>query len=407
MALMNQLKEILTPMFSKKPLPEHVIAKGKTSKPRHYFAPRRNLPQNWPPTIRLPIDGEFRDLGIENKIYWINLNLDAARLNEKLEKERYALLKNLPPKQPTTIPDLLRWWENQSDHWRTLKPRMRTNYQLKFKYLLAWSETIGNPHVKEISTAMLRVFINSGVLKPALMDATRATLSAILSHAVEMGLINENPCLKLATFKRPKSPKSQIIRIWTKKDVEIYVQAALDFNWLGGAIMIQGLWECGGRITDATKWKISDLNGRFLAYSTNKSDENKIAIAYMSQKFCNLAKMVKGKFFLVTQPHNDRGVPIDETKTPDPLLPYTEEIDDNRLKTHFRSVQRRAMAMGAAHLALKHLRHSAITDADNKGIKHSDLKANTTHTTETMAKERYIIANRAAAKKIATKRGIK
>lgn len=404
---MNQLTEILTPMFSKKILPEHVIAKGKPNNPRHYFAPRRNLPKNWAKNIRLPIDAEFRDLGINNKLYWINLNLDAAKLNEKLEKDRYNQLKNMPPKTPTTIPELLFWWENQSDHWRTLKPRMRTNYQLKFKYLIAWAQTIGNPHVKEITTAMVRKFVNSGVLKPALMDATRATLSAILSHAVEMGVINENPVSKLATFKKPKMPKSQIIRIWTKKDVEIYVQAALDFNWLGGAIMVQGLWECGGRITDATKWKISDLNGRYLTYSTNKSDENKVAIAYMSQKFCNLAKQVKGKFFLVTMPHNKRGKPIDETITPDPLVPYTEEIDDNRLKTHFRSVQLRAKKMGAQHLALKHMRHSAITDADNKGVKHQDLKANTTHTTETMAKERYIIANSESAKKVAKKRGIK
>jgi hypothetical protein len=395
-------------MHLKKHFPEHVLRRGNAPKVRHYFAPRRNLPKGWPSSVRIPIDGEIRALGPESKIYWARLQLDAATLNDKLEKERLIELKRLPPSIPTTIPDLIYWWENQSTHWNSLKPRMRDNYRLKFKYLIAWSITLGHPHVKSITTAMVRQFIDSGVLKPALMASTRATLSTILSHAVEMGIINENPCAKLATFKRPSVATKQIITLWRESDVEKYVQAALDFNWLGGAILIQGLWDSGARITDGTKWRKADLNGQYLTRETNKSDEKKYTIARMSKKFCNLVKQKpKEGLFLVTQPHHFRGICITSDENPDPFIPYTEAVDDNRLKTHFRSVQRRAMALGAPRLALKHLRHTAITQADLAGIKHNDLKANTAHTTASMAKERYIISNRDSADKIAKARGIK
>ena len=331
---------------------------------------------------------------------------DAKLLNDHLNRERRAELNKklgIEDEKPKTLPQLLRWWETKSEHWQILKPRTRGNYQRKFKYLVVWAETLGNPDLTQYTTAIIRKFINSGVLKPALMTSTISALSAALSHAVEMGIISRNPCKDLSTFKKPHHATKQLIRLWTKKDVETYVNAALEFNWLGGAILIQGLYDCTCRITDGCKWTKNDLKGNVLTYRTNKSDGQAIAIAIMSQRFVDLAKMAKG-IYLVTKPHHKRGKLI-ESK-PDPLLPFIEDVDDNQLKTVFRSVQRRAVKMGAPHLALKHLRHTGITEADNNDIKHDDLKAVTTHTSESMAKERYSRENIEKARNVAKKRGI-
>lgn len=396
----------LVPMPLDKNLPMHVVARGKHPKLRHYFAPRRGVPQNWPSSIRVPIEEEIRAFGVDSIEYWTQLRIDVANLNLSFEKTKRH---NLRPedKDPETLPEYLNWWETKSPHWQSLKPRTKDNYQRRFAALIAWSKTLGNPHISKISPSLIREFVSSNSLPSEEMKATRRTLSVIMSHAVERGTINENPVLKLATFKMPKSENRQEVRLWTPEDLEIYIEAALEYEWPGGAVLIQGLWDSMARITDVTKWMHSDIvedeYGYKIVYGTNKSTGDAIATPYVSQRFLDLTKLTKG-LFVVTQFFNPKLKHNIGKKNPH--APYVEYVDDDPLKSHFKSVRRRAMKKGAPYLALKHLRHSGITQAKDLGFTTEQLRANTTHATDAMARERYIRNSSEKAREIAEARGV-
>ncbi len=389
-----------------KNLPMHVVARGKAPKMRHYFAPRRGVPQNWPTAIRVPIEEEVRNFGVNSIEYWTQLRIDAANLNLNFERTK---IKNLRPehKEPQTLAEYLNWWETKSAHWQSLKPRTKDNYQRRFAALIAWSRTLGSPHISKITPSLIREFISSNILPAEEMKATRRTLSVVMSHAVERGTISENPVSKLATFKLPKSENRLQVTLWTKDDVEKYVSAAIDYGWYGGAVLIQGLWDTMARITDVTKWMRSDLIeddfGHLIIYGTNKSTGDATATPYVSQRFVDLCKNTQG-LYLVTQYFNQT-MPKNKGKK-DPHSLYAELRDDNALKSHFKSVQRRAIANGAPKLALKYLRHSGITQASDLGFSNEQIRANTTHATDAMARERYIRNSTEKAREIAAARGV-
>lgn len=389
-----------------KRLPIHVVQRGNYPKQRHYFAPRRGLPQGWLTSIRIPIEEAIRDHGVESLEYWTQLRIDAANLNQQFEDAKIKELRPLK-NEMKTLPDWLKWWEVESNHWKSLKPRTQDNYQRRFAALIAWSKLLGHPKINNITPALIREFTNSDSLPPEEMKATRRTLSAILSHAVEAGIISENPVLKLTSFKLPKTENRQEVRLWTPSDVDLYINAAIEYGWHGGAVLIQGLWDSMARITDVTKWMRSDLihdgNGHKIVYGTNKSTGDSIATPYVSQRFADLTKMTQG-LYLVTQYFNPK---LERNKGKcDPHIPYAEFTDDNALKSHFKSIRRRAMAKGAPHLALKHLRHSGITQANDLGFTNEQIRANTTHTTDAMARERYIRNSSEKALEIAKARGV-
>ena len=164
----------LVPMPLDKNLPMHVVARGKHPKLRHYFAPRRGVPQNWPSSIRVPIEEEIRAFGVDSIEYWTQLRIDVANLNLSFEKTKRH---NLRPedKDPETLPEYLNWWETKSPHWQSLKPRTKDNYQRRFAALIAWSKTLGNPHISKISPSLIREFVSSNSLPSEEMKATRRT----------------------------------------------------------------------------------------------------------------------------------------------------------------------------------------------------------------------------------------
>lgn len=376
-------------------LPKYVTIRwGKGETPNRYlFQPKRHLAPNWPSAIRIPLDESIRKLGDDNLQFIRAMEKDAKDL-----LDMWTRAKNQESSDPKyiygTIPYLLAWWENESDHWQVLKLRTQKDYRTSFPNLKAWSETLGNPHVKEITPAVIRIFQNSGVLLPSVMRNAIRTLSTVLTHAVELSIIDTNPVGQLGKLKKVKSTPKKPVTIWAEEDVRLYVYCALKLRWRGGAILIQGLWDSIGRLSDATRWTKQMFNSetRILNYMTSKSDGEYEAFAEMSSRFAKLVKNQKS-LYLVTRTDNIRI--------------YRESLDDAQLSKDFNKVRRLAVALGGRHLVLGKMRHSGITHATKLGVTHSQLKVQTTHQTEDMAIENYIQADIGIAKEIARMRGIK
>lgn len=393
----NNQSSLTQMSLTKYALPPHVtVRKNATGKLRFYFAPKRNLPQGWYSADnkqiipRVPIDSGIWELNYNDPIFKVALFKDAAELLDRLERDRQGIIT--PKYKPNTLQAIADDWETEtSGHWQALKPRTQRQYQSDFKNIFAFSQALGNPHVKDITPMHIRAFQSKSNLPPSTIEHAITTMSVIFSRAVERGILPQNPIKQMGKFKTTKKPQRKPIDVWTQEDVAQYVDAAKALQWLGGAILIQGLWETMGRVSDASLWRCDNLSGNLLSYMTSKSDGERLAMAIMSADFINIARQAES-IYLVTQK--------------DGIRIYREAIDDRQLGRDFAAVRKLVVKNGGRYLLLGKLRHSSQTHADGLGITINQMQIATTHADKEMAQRKYIQANLPTAMEIAKRRGI-
>lgn len=372
-------------------LGQHVVVRGTPGRERVYYAVQRERPQGWPSTIRLPQDPDLRALGYGQPAFMAAVLRDAQSLAEALRRARRAEVAEAGP--AGSLPALIDQWQRSEHFRRTIKPRTRDSYASYCRYITAWSASLGDPHVSRITPAMIRAWLESGVQGATTLRNSVRVLSIILSRAVEAGLIERNPVERLAKVKAAARPNRVAVDLWTAADVATYVDEAMAMGWIGGARLVQGLWDSMGRLYDAPRWRPEHLDPatRILAYTTSKSDDARVSMAVMSQRFVDLCQGCNTLFLIVR---------------PDGVRPYAELRDDKLLAKDFARLRERVVAAGGRRLVLRHLRHSAQTDADAKGVPLAAARVSTTHTDQGTAIKHYIKANAEKALEIARLRGI-
>lgn len=372
-------------------LGQHVVVRGPKGRERVYYAVQRDRPQGWPATIRLPQDPDLRAAGYGSPGFLSAVIRDAAALAERLRRARASETADIGPSG--SLPVLIDQWQRSAHFRTTIKPRTRESYASYCRYVEAWSASLGHPHVSRITPAMVRAWLESGVQAPTTLRNSVRVLSIILSRAVEAGLIDRNPVGQLAKVKAAARGERVAVHLWTAEDVTTYVDAALAMGWTGGARLIQGLWDSMGRLYDAPRWRPEHFDpvSKILAYTTSKSDDSRPAMAIMSDRFRDLCQGCN-TLYLITRP--------------DGIRPYAELRDDKTLAKDFGKLRDRVVKAGGPYRVLRHLRHSAQTDAANKGVPLTLARISTTHTDQATATKHYIKANAQGAAEIARLRGI-
>lgn len=372
-------------------LGRYVVMRGKPGQERVYFLVNRDRPQGWPPTIRLPQDAESRARGYGDPAFMAAVLSDAQRLTERLHAARAEQTNPIGP--AGSLPVLIDQWQ-RSEHWRTIiKPRTRQSYATYCRYICAWSAAIGDPHVAHITPSMIRTWRDSGVQGPTTLRNAIRVLRIVLNIARENRLIDRNPVEEMAALKSGGEVKRVHVDLWSPEDVALYVDEAVASGWIGGARLIQGLWDSMGRVTDGILWRPEHYNRAtgILAYATSKSNGKRPSMARMSARFAELTAGCN-TLYLVTQP--------------DGIRPYAELRDDKKVSSDFAALRERVVAKGGPARVLRHLRHSSLTHAQASGVSPDQARLSSTHTDDRTTLTHYIKANAETANEIARKRGI-
>lgn len=376
-------------------LPRYVVRKGprKDGTWRLLFeVPERLRPSGWPATIPLPID-EPRTGDLTDESELLRVIADAKRLYLDLQTARAGRKPSAPPRRDLTA--LIDAWKRD---WpdRELGLRTQRAYEQYANILAAWSQIapVNGSSVDKITPEQIAQLLRIYKDHPTTARHLRGTLSNILAFGVERAWLSENTVEKVAKRKRSKHKRKQAIGLWTPADVAERVAIAEEAGWIGGAIMIQGLWDSMGRVSDAPLWRRQHLGlaDRQLIYDTSKSDGESTAFAVMSSRFMGLVAK-QPSMMLVTRMNGK---------------PYRPVADDSQISEDYREIVVSVLEArgGARRLLLRHLRHSSQTHASQCGATAEQIAAGSTHLDPSVTRSRYIQQSLETAAAVARLRGI-
>lgn len=390
-------QENLTPMRLKNFGLPHVITRQDKNGIRLYFAPQKNLPPSWfkvdgtKLSFRLPISEDDQRLNPNSRQFEIAVRRDHSFYLEKLEQDRQGVIT--PKYKPYTLSWLWNEWvteQGEYAHWNTIKPKTRQSYQLHEANVKAFCASLGSPHVKEITPQNLLDFRNSDIATQSVRDAALRVISILFGRAILKGQLETNPIQKLGKVKKNKTTAKRPVLLWTQKDVDDYIAAAIEINWLGGAILVLGMWESMFRITDVCSWRKAQFDGNTIYLDTSKTD--RASFATMSDRFMGLLKQVDALFCI--------------TQRQDPNRIYNPIKDERQLGRDIERLQKAVVDNGGRRLLFKHLRHSASTHAQECGVSKELIRINTGHVDDQMLDRVYIKESVEKSKQIAKKRGL-
>lgn len=372
-------------------LPAHVVVRARKdgSKRVYWILNKRDRIEGFASCIPLPLDPAIRG-GLDDPKVIAAIVADATRLNKELSNARKGVVKGA---EPGSIEDVIARWRRTASYG-ALKVRTKRYYDYAEAYVLALFDTLRSRQVDKLQPVHVRQFLESPALSASAAKDCRALLSVLMSFAVELQLIAQNPVQQLRKSKSVRPTTKRAVDLWLPEDVDQYVNAALAMGWDGGAIAILGMWESQGRWYDTPKWTLAhwDSQERFLEYRTGKSDGRFDAVGAMSQRFADLVANA-GRFVLVTRP--------------DGVTPYAEGRGDALLAGDFAKLREAVVAAGGRALVAKHIRHSSLTHGETCGLSPTNMSVSSTHSNTRTTTRHYIQRNRVRALANAEARGIR
>jgi len=344
-----------------------------------FQVPARLRPANWPPTFPLPLTPP-REGRLDDVVELGRIVEDAERLYSELQAARAG---HAPAPAPYSLPWLLAAYKERP-RWLRLAERTKAQYDGDlFPELLRWSAAGGHPDLRALTGAEVEDWLLLFADRPTKARHLRAALSALLTTGVALGMLERNVC---ETLRLP-TPQRGERTLWRPADVAHYVAVAEAVEWPGGAVLVQGLWETMGRVSDAMGWRREQVRDGVLSYTTSKTGER--VTAPLSPAL--LRRIEAGGEWLVT----DRAG-----------QPYRPVVDDNRMGKDFAKLAHVVGKDGGLRLQLRHLRHSATTHATEAGATLEMLRSLTGHRTEAMLEQVYAQRTYALAHTVQRLRGL-
>lgn len=316
---------------------------------------------------------------------------DAAMLAARLEEARAGGPVSTYP--AGSLPAIAEKWEAS---WTLDHPGLRTQefYRKSLRPLIAWSHSVRHPPLAKLTLPVFYKFLARYDDRPAQRGALKRTFSALCSFALVQGDIPAHPLGVVPRLRRRTTAKRKVVP-WTVADVDLYAKVAREIGWPGGARMLRLMWETSADATDVIKWRrpenFRDNARPAILYTRGKTGEEPPPTPISRA----LAEELRtcGEIFFVTDP---MGRPY----KPDDLR------SDNQRSGHFRKLRDAAVAAGGRHLVLDHLRHSAVTDALEKGARKEHVPSLTAHRGTEMIEQVYAQFTEAQVLAVQRARGI-
>ena len=372
----------LTPLDSLKRRPNLVIRAAKDGTVSIAFKPR-NAPKGSLNYVSLGKGVQPGDAERLSRIAG-----DAARLQAELERDRDAeRSRRMGGTYPSrSLPNLAEVWR-QHDAWRALKPRSQRSYEEKLSYILDWSRANGHPQVSTLTAKKIREFLKLWDDRQTQRQHIRVTISMMLNIAVEEGWIDRNPAKDVILRRtQPKRP----VRLWSAEDVQLYSDMAQKIGWSSGPILYRAIWETGADPSDVMSWTDGVVREDPPAIDF---DRGKTGIPTRIPISHALLRMVQGQ--------GAGGLLRDANG-----VPLVGMESDARLAWLHRKTARAVVVAGGKALGLKHLRHSAATDAVQRGASLEDVSKLLAHADATMSREIYVQETAERLTQLQKKRGI-
>ncbi len=192
--------------------------------------------------------------------------------------------------------------------------------------------------------------------------------------------------------------------MWTAEIVNAYAAAALGkgwragpggarVSWAGGAILIRAMWETTADSTDAISWTKADHfkdhpTRPAIEFDRGKTGEHaRIAI---SRKLAATIR-TNGSLFVVCDPCG---------------RPYDGFKDDRRLRGHLITLREHAIKAGSPRMIFDHLRHSALTHAEETGSSPEDIRHLAQHKSAKTTRSHYLQQSAKKVEAIQKARGL-
>lgn len=388
-------------------LPLHVIAKGprKDGTYNVLFRVRRNAPAGWPSCIPLPITGRrIGNLNDPDEVARIKRDVEGTPEHEyqdgllaKLERARTGAVEIAHPED--SLPGIAAKWKASwvnDDGTNNIRPRTQDFYVKELRILEDWSAIRSHRPLRGLDLETIMRFLKTYEDRPAQQRALRRTLSALFSFALAGGHGGVKVHPFGVTPRLRRKGKKRTVHLWSRDDVETYAAAALELRkpWAAAGRLLRLMWETSADATDVVTWRrdqhFRDDAQPAIIFTRGKTGEN--AIIPISRALAAELRSC-GSIYFVTDPDG---------------RPYVADDvhSDNRRGYHFRQVRDAVLAADGPSRVLDHLRHSAVTDAIEKGATKEHLPSLTAHRGSQMVDMIYSQMTETQAASVQRARGI-
>lgn len=396
--------------------------------------PARLRPFGWPATISLPAARPYCTGPTDRKAI-ARIVVEAAALYNKLTSEKSEDTKTAEHKRGS-VPWLLEQWggprllaavegkletmavalepgEDGADDWLHIEASTRAGYIRLCRHILGWSEMNQHRPIRGITPASVGAFLDKWKDKRIQRRNIRALLVHLFEIARKTGTFaGENPA-KAITFqkrKRQKGGRKTTVQTWARSVVDGYAEIARTTDafrngrgsreagpWAGGSRLIQLMYQTSADSTDVITWK-KGKGGHFvddpilpgINYDRGKTGEA-AGFVPISRALADEIRSSPG-VYLVTHPFDTR--------------PYRPTVDDAKLRSHWKTLRRYAVAAGQPYMVLDHLRHTAVTEAVEAGVDIEDTKHLSVHKDSAMNRKVYAQRRTSKTEEIQRARGL-
>lgn len=231
-----------------------------------YFKPKADqIPAGWlnryGKAVRVPRLSAQRVGGEVERSHAL---IDAATLFAEFNRMRSA------PAQGGEWPHgTLRWLINswRASTWFTdeLADDTRRSYDSCLKQITDWADRVAarhngiHPSVQRLTTKGVKAFLDEYADRPTRQRHLKATLSNLMTHAIQIGELEKNPVtdVRLTRRKRGQARKRPVV-LWDQAfvDASISITEARDIPEIGAWIAL--MWDIGRRPTDINALKVLD-----------------------------------------------------------------------------------------------------------------------------------------------------
>lgn len=271
-----------------------------------------------------------------------------------------------------------------------IKPRTQDFYRKGLRILKAWAWLPNNRArpMRSLDLPTILKFLEKYADRPAQRAALKRTLSALFSFAMATGAggVKAHPFGVSLRLRRRRGRK-RAVELWTAEDVATYARVAtstpLGFAdgaviWSAAALMIELMWETSADQTDVVTWR-RDKHLRHeprpaILFNRGKTESELVTVPISRALYDKLVGC--GGIYFVTDPFG-RPYGADDVKS------------DNQRGGHFRTLQEAVVAQGGRRRVLDHLRHSAITDAIERGASLAHVPSLSGHRGSKMIEQVY------------------
>ncbi len=221
----------------------------------------------------------------DSKEWWVFINHGGRRTSRKVgsEKAAWEVARKIEAKltlgeafvqeKKPPVPTLGQYYERfKRSYLKTaVKESTRQSYATSFKVHIL--PAFGGKRLNEISRGMMKDFVGllvtKGLARPTIWTITKE-LCAMLNHAREDGLIQDNPAEKLGKFYRQAHVVHEEIQPLTKEEVPEFLEAVLSHSPEHYALFLCAI-HTGLRSGELAglQWGDIDFSGKFLTVRRN------------------------------------------------------------------------------------------------------------------------------------------